>query len=176
MMTATAVTGTAAIGWSEPAEAAVVLSEALPSLAAESFLPCLLLSVLDGFDAASLLAVVFVLALGLVGALLRSGEATFEVVSDWFWSGDDRVSAVADRSSLWRCGGAGAGASGGAGARVGAGGLLLALSAAMLLSTSAAKLLGPEDRSSLVGFGRVSCDDTLEAVSDVTLNTGGLSR
>jgi hypothetical protein len=154
-----------------------VLSEALPSLAAESFLPCLLLSVLDGFDAASLLAAVFAPALGLVGALLRSGEATFEVVSDWFWSGDDRVSAVADRSSLCRCGGAGAGASGGgAGASTGAGGLLLALSAAMLLSTSAAKLLGPEDRSSLAGFGRASCNDTLEAVSDVTLNTGGLSR
>jgi hypothetical protein len=46
----------------------------------------------------------------------------------------------------------------------------------MLLSTSAAKLPGPEDRSSLAGFGRASCNDALEAVSDVTLNTGGLSR
>jgi hypothetical protein len=44
-----------------------------------------------------------------------------------------------------------------------------------LLSTSDAKLPDVE-RSSLAGFGRASWNDTLEAVSDVTLNTGGLSR
>lgn len=146
MITAMAVTGTAAC-WDEPEAATVAGSEALSSLAEESFLPGLLPSVLEVFDAASLLAVLAPPP-GLAGALLRSGGATFEVVaefevvSDWFWLGEDWVSAVADRSSLCRCGGAGAGASGGAG--MGAG-LLLALSAAMLLSTSAAKLLSPED-------------------------------
>src|SRR5580704_16033186 len=84
MMTAIAVTGTAVVGWDEPADAAVAVSEPLPSLAAESFLPCLLLSVLDDFDVASLLAAVFAPALGLAGALLRSGEAAFEGVSGWF--------------------------------------------------------------------------------------------
>jgi hypothetical protein len=145
-------------------------------LAAESFLPCLPLSVFEGFDAASALAVVSAPPPGLVAVSLRSGEATLEVGADRFWSGGDRVSAVADRLSLGRCGGTGAGASGGGAAGIGTGGLLLALSAAMLLSTSAAKLPGPEDRSSLAGFGRTSWNDTLEAVSDVTLNTGGLSR
>jgi hypothetical protein len=78
---ATAVTGTAASGCGDPEEsAAVVVSEVLPFLEAGSFLPGVLLSVLEDFGGASLFAAV--LASAFAGAGLLLGGATFEAGFD----------------------------------------------------------------------------------------------
>ena len=175
MVIATAVTATAPADCCDPAGSVAVfvfVLEELSILGALSVLEGLSvlerLSVIEGLsvlEAESALPCVPLVSAGF-GLSLPVGELAFWRASDRLSARGGWLSFVADRASA----GGGAGGSGSCGA-----GRLLLPEDAALLSTRAAKLSGPERRSSLDDFDRGS-SDTLAAVSDVTLNTGGLSR